>query len=268
MVRPAVQQRHGHPGQRRHARTRRGPAGGRLHASAGAAVSAAAVDGWRASRRAARPDDADRGASNGRVRATTSTGRSFSTSPTCVHLPLYVEDAFHGDSRNGPYGAAVHAIDWATGVLLDDSTPSARRRHDRHLHQRQWSARPSGRGQQRPAPWQQGAHHGGRNAGPGHHPLAGCCAGRGRARRTDHGDGPPADARPMVGHAVLDDVVIDGHDITDVVIDGATSPYETFAASTAHRSTRFATTATSFGSTTRRAARRRHRALRPRRRHR
>ena len=25
-----------------------------------------------------------------------------------VHLPLYVEDTFHGDSRNGPYGAAVH----------------------------------------------------------------------------------------------------------------------------------------------------------------
>ena len=37
-----------------------------------------------------------------------------------VHLPLYVEDTFHGGSRNGPYGAAVHAIDWATGVLLDE----------------------------------------------------------------------------------------------------------------------------------------------------
>ncbi|MEK9637478.1 MAG: sulfatase/phosphatase domain-containing protein, partial [Acidimicrobiaceae bacterium] len=31
------------------------------------------------------------------------------------------------------------------------------------------------------------------------------------------------------GTSVPDDVVIDGHDITDVVIDGATSPYETFA---------------------------------------
>ncbi|MEM8706481.1 MAG: sulfatase [Actinomycetota bacterium] len=37
-----------------------------------------------------------------------------------VHLPLYVENTFHGGSRNGPYGAAVHAIDWATGVLLDE----------------------------------------------------------------------------------------------------------------------------------------------------
>ncbi|MEM9203157.1 MAG: sulfatase [Actinomycetota bacterium] len=37
-----------------------------------------------------------------------------------VHLPLYVEDRFHDGSRNGPYGAAVHAIDWATGALLDE----------------------------------------------------------------------------------------------------------------------------------------------------
>jgi arylsulfatase A len=37
-----------------------------------------------------------------------------------VHLPLYVEQRFHQSSNNGPYGAAVHAIDWATGVLLDE----------------------------------------------------------------------------------------------------------------------------------------------------
>ena len=37
-----------------------------------------------------------------------------------VHLPLYVEAGFHDGSRNGPYGAAVHAIDWATGALLDE----------------------------------------------------------------------------------------------------------------------------------------------------
>ena len=33
-----------------------------------------------------------------------------------------------------------------------------------------------------PAPRHQGAHHGRRHAGPGHHPLAGCRAGRSRAR--------------------------------------------------------------------------------------
>jgi len=37
-----------------------------------------------------------------------------------VHLPLYVEDRFHHSSRNGAYGAAVHCIDWATGVVLDE----------------------------------------------------------------------------------------------------------------------------------------------------
>jgi arylsulfatase A-like enzyme len=35
-----------------------------------------------------------------------------------VHLPLYVPDRFLRDSRNGPYGGAVAAIDWAAGVLL------------------------------------------------------------------------------------------------------------------------------------------------------
>jgi arylsulfatase A-like enzyme len=36
-----------------------------------------------------------------------------------VHLPLYVHERFHTGSRNGPYGAAVAAIDWATGAILD-----------------------------------------------------------------------------------------------------------------------------------------------------
>ena len=35
-----------------------------------------------------------------------------------VHLPLYVQERFASESRNGPYGAAVASIDWATGVLL------------------------------------------------------------------------------------------------------------------------------------------------------
>jgi len=35
-----------------------------------------------------------------------------------VHLPVYVPDRFERVSRNGPYGGAVAAIDWAAGVLL------------------------------------------------------------------------------------------------------------------------------------------------------
>lgn len=37
-----------------------------------------------------------------------------------VHLPIYVEERFLAESSNGPYGAAVASIDWATGVILDE----------------------------------------------------------------------------------------------------------------------------------------------------
>jgi len=35
-----------------------------------------------------------------------------------VHLPIYVQERFLRESENGPYGAAVAAIDWATGALM------------------------------------------------------------------------------------------------------------------------------------------------------
>ncbi len=35
-----------------------------------------------------------------------------------VHLPLYAAARFMEQSRNGPYGACVEAIDWSVGVLL------------------------------------------------------------------------------------------------------------------------------------------------------
>ncbi len=37
-----------------------------------------------------------------------------------VHLPIYVQPEFLERSRNGPYGAAVESIDWATSVMLDE----------------------------------------------------------------------------------------------------------------------------------------------------
>lgn len=37
-----------------------------------------------------------------------------------VHLPLYAAPRFMRESRNGPYGACVEAIDWSMGVLLDE----------------------------------------------------------------------------------------------------------------------------------------------------
>jgi arylsulfatase A len=37
-----------------------------------------------------------------------------------VHLPIYVQQAFLESSRNGAYGGAVAAIDWAAGVVLQE----------------------------------------------------------------------------------------------------------------------------------------------------
>jgi len=37
-----------------------------------------------------------------------------------VHLPIYVQDRFQRESRNGSYGAAVRCIDWALDVLLHE----------------------------------------------------------------------------------------------------------------------------------------------------
>ena len=40
-----------------------------------------------------------------------------------VHLPIYVQERFADSSRNGAYGAAVEAIDWATEVILARAPP-------------------------------------------------------------------------------------------------------------------------------------------------
>lgn len=37
-----------------------------------------------------------------------------------VHVPIYVQERFARQSENGPYGAAVESIDWATRVILHE----------------------------------------------------------------------------------------------------------------------------------------------------
>jgi arylsulfatase A-like enzyme len=37
-----------------------------------------------------------------------------------VHLPHYVMEPFTSNSRNGRYGAALAAVDWSTGVIMDE----------------------------------------------------------------------------------------------------------------------------------------------------
>lgn len=56
------------------------------------------------------------------VRAAHAAGRPFFLylAHLYVHLPIYVQPAFLAASRNGAYGGAVAAVDWATGVLLHE----------------------------------------------------------------------------------------------------------------------------------------------------
>jgi arylsulfatase A len=37
-----------------------------------------------------------------------------------VHVPIYVQERFAHSSENGPYGAAVESIDWATHVIVSE----------------------------------------------------------------------------------------------------------------------------------------------------
>ncbi|CAN5143185.1 hypothetical protein BH20ACT3_BH20ACT3_14620 [soil metagenome] len=37
-----------------------------------------------------------------------------------MHVPIYVQERFARQSTNGPYGAAVESIDWATKVILHE----------------------------------------------------------------------------------------------------------------------------------------------------
>jgi arylsulfatase A-like enzyme len=147
-----------------------------------------------------------------------------------VHLPLYVEDTFHGSSRNGPYGAAVHAIDWATGVLLDelDALGLADDTIVIFTSDNGALARP-GEGSNAPLRGTKGRTTEGGMRVPAIIRWPGVVpAGVAHGELTTAMDLLPTLAR-WAGTSVPDGVVIDGHDITDVVINGATSPYETFA---------------------------------------
>ena len=147
-----------------------------------------------------------------------------------VHLPLYVEDTFHGGSRNGPYGAAVHAIDWATGVLLDelDALGLADDTIVIFTSDNGALARP-GEGSNAPLRGTKGRTTEGGMRVPAIIRWPGVVpAGVAHDELTTAMALLPTLAR-WAGTSVPDGVVIDGHDITDVVIDGATSPYETFA---------------------------------------
>ena len=147
-----------------------------------------------------------------------------------VHLPLYVEETFHAGSRNGPYGAAVHAIDWATGVLVDelealgltDDTVIIFTSDNGAL------ARP-GEGSNAPLRGNKGRTSDGGMRVPGIVRWPGVVpAGLTSDELTTAMDLLPTLAG-WAGASLPDDSVIDGRDIADVLTAGATSPHETFA---------------------------------------
>lgn len=147
-----------------------------------------------------------------------------------VHLPLYVEDTFHTDSRNGPYGAAVHAIDWATGVLLDELDALGLTDDTVVIFTSDNGAlcRP-GEGSNAPLRGRKGRVSEGGLRVPGIVRWPGRIpAGRECDELLTAMDLLPTIAS-WTGTAVPEDRVIDGRDISAVLADGAESPHETFA---------------------------------------
>lgn len=147
-----------------------------------------------------------------------------------VHLPLFVEDTFHEGSRNGPYGAAVHAIDWATGALLDeldalglaDDTVVVFTSDNGAL------ARP-GEGSNAPLRGKKGRTSDGGMRVPGIVRWPGTVpAGVESDELVTAMDLLPTFAT-WAGAAVPTDNVIDGRDVGAVLTAGAPSPHETFA---------------------------------------
>lgn len=147
-----------------------------------------------------------------------------------VHLPLYVEHTFHEGSRNGPYGAAVHAIDWATGVLIDeldalgltDDTIVIFTSDNGAL------ARP-GEGSNAPLRGKKG------RVSEGGMRVPGIVRWPGRVPADIDCDEllTAMDLLPTIaswaGTTLPDDAVIDGRDVTAVLTRGETSPHEAFA---------------------------------------
>ena len=147
-----------------------------------------------------------------------------------VHLPLYVEDTFHDGSRNGPYGAAVHAIDWATGVLMDELEAQGLADDTIVVFTSDNGAlcRP-GEGSNGPLRGKKGRTSDGGIRVPGIVRWPGVVpAGTDCDELLTAMDLLPTLAA-WAGTAVPDDTVIDGRDIGDVLTRGATSPHETFA---------------------------------------
>lgn len=155
-----------------------------------------------------------------------------------VHLPIYAPERFLETSTNGPYGAAVASIDWATDVLLAEL--DARGMADDTVV---IFTSDNGSLGDRPPPWGSKEPLGGSND-----PLRGYKAstweggqrvpgivrwpGRIEAGRVSDEIVSAMDLYPTLaavcGAAVPSDRIIDGRDIQDLWFGDASSPHEAF----------------------------------------
>ena len=155
-----------------------------------------------------------------------------------VHVPIYVQERFAEQSTNGPYGAAVESIDWATSVLLAELEAQGIADNTIVIF-----TSDNGSLGNRPPPWGSREPLGGSNG-----PLRGAKATTWEGGQRVPGivrwpDRIPAgrvsdeivtamDLYPTLasvcGGAVPTDRVIDGRDIQELWYGDAPSPYEAF----------------------------------------
>ena len=155
-----------------------------------------------------------------------------------VHLPIYVQERFLEASENGPYGAAVESIDWATKVILAELDAQGLADDTIVIF-----TSDNGSLGDRPPPWGSKEPLGGSNL-----PLRGA-----KGRTWEGGQRVPGIVRwpgriapgqvsdeivtamdlyptlaALCGGAVPDDRIIDGRDISGVLLSGEASPHEAF----------------------------------------
>ena len=146
-----------------------------------------------------------------------------------VHLPLYVSDEHMERSRNGRYGGAVAAIDWAAGVLLAELDSLGLEESTVVVFTSDNGSRARGEGGSndplrgtKGSTWEGGQRVPCLVRWPGQ-----VASGNVTSEVATAMDLLPTLAR-LAGAELSDDRVIDGRDITSVLLDGGLSPHEAF----------------------------------------
>ena len=145
-----------------------------------------------------------------------------------VHLPLYAPENFMKNSMNGPYGACVEAVDWSTGVILDELEKAGIEENTLVIFTSDNGSNCRNNGSNSPlrgtkaTTWEGGQRVPCIMYWPGKISEGGKCKGI-----VSSIDFYPTIAR-LAGVKVPQDRIIDGMDITDILFDDKPSPRKTF----------------------------------------